>query len=412
MARSARWDESRVWGRVLVLSPFRGCAMTRSVFGALLVLALLGACSGGNGDAGSQGPRGPEGPVGAQGPAGPAGPPGQNGIAYARTVVVSPADSPAASGEVLRTVLAAIADPSVSSPWLLHLEPGVYDVGTQGLMLKPYVHLEGSGQDVTVVRSSATGPTLIGADYAELRWLTVEHTGGQGEAVALASGSPHFRLRSMTVRAAEGRNLTVGLRLTATVDTGVVEAVRALASSSTGTSVAVECVRCGARVTDVDASARGGTTSVGVRMEDGTLVMRRGSALGSLASGGTYGVEGLGGSVTLEGVEARGSGGATSSGLRLEGASAEVRESQLRAEGGATQVGLEAVNPGSGRLSVRVQRSVVSGGGNTVRARGYGVWIAQSQLAGDAVSVTEGELKCFGNFDEGYENKGGPTACP
>jgi hypothetical protein len=163
---------------------------------------------------------------------------------------------------------------------------------------------------------------------------------------------------------------------------------------------------------DVEASARGGTTSVGVRVEDGTLVMRRGSALGSLASGGTYGVEGLGGSVTLEGAEARGSGGATSSGLRLEGGFAEVRDSALRAEGGATQVGLDAVNPGAGRQSVRVQRSVVSGGGTTVRARGYGVWIAQSQLAGDAVSVTDGELKCFGNFDEAYENSVGPNVCP
>jgi hypothetical protein len=350
--------------------------------------------------------------MGPQGPAGPEGPRGAGGIGYARTVVVSPADSPAASGEVLRSVLAGIVDPSSSSPWLLHLEPGVYDVGTQGLQLKPFVHVEGSGQDVTVVRSSAAGATVMGADYAELRWLTVEHTGGQGEAVALSSGSPHFRVRAMTVRASEGRDVTVGLRLSAVMDTGVVEAVHALASSSTGTSLAVECARCGARLTDVEASARGGTTSVGVRVREGTLVMRRGSALGSLASGAAHGVEVVGGSVTLTGAEARGSGGATSSGLRLEGGSAEVRDSQVLAEGGLTQVGLDAVNPGAGRQFLRVQRSVVSGAASSVRAQGYDVSMAQSQLAGGAVSVAGGELKCFGNFDEAYENALGANGCP
>jgi hypothetical protein len=145
---------------------------------------------------------------------------------------------------------------------------------------------------------------------------------------------------------------------------------------------------------------------------EGRLVMRRGSALGSLASGATHGVEVLSGSVTLEGVEARGSGGATSSGLRLAGGFGEVRDSQLLAEGGATQVGLEAVNPGAGRQFLRVQRSAVSGAAHSVRAQGYGVWIAHSQLSGGAVSATDGELKCFATFDEGYENAGGVNVCP
>ena len=49
------------------------------------------------------------------------------------------------------------------------------------------------------------------------------------------------------------------------------------------------------------AHSRGGTTSVGIRVSGGTLEVRRGSASGSSASAATYGVEGAGGSLTLEG---------------------------------------------------------------------------------------------------------------
>lgn len=380
--------------------------MARTVVGALALLAVLGGCG-----KAERGPEGAAGPPGPPGPAGEAGPKGQSGVGYARTVVVSPGDSPSAGGEALRLALAGIADASINSPWLLHLEPGVYALGAQGLAMRPYVHIEGSGQDVTFVRSSAPGATVTGADYAELRALTVEHTGGQAEAVALANGSGQFRVRHVTVHAAEGRNSTVGLRLSGPLDAAVFEGVRVLAASSDGNNVGVECSPCTARLLDVEAQAVGGASATGIRVQAGSLEVRGGSVLGRGARVDNVGVEAVsGGTVTLVRVDARGDGGQNGVGLRLNMSTGVLREGLVAGTGDARQVGLDVVGLGAG--PVQVQRSIVSGATSTVVGQNATVRIADSQLAGGAVSATGGDLRCFGAYDEDYANASGPTVCP
>ncbi len=382
--------------------------MARTTLGALALLVLLSGCHSKD-DPGPTGPEGPMGPAGAAGPPGaegPQGPPGPRGVGYLRTVVVSPAETPAASGLLLLNALAGITEASIQQPWVLSLEPGVYDVGTQGLRMRPYVHIQGAGQDITTVRSAATGPTVVGADYAELRGVTVEHTGGQGEAVALASASPHFRVRQVTARAAEGTNLTVALRLATAVETGLVEGVRALASSSSGAILGVECVRCVARLVDVEASARGGTLAAGFSVGEGTVELRGGSA-SATTSTACYGVEVAGGSATLKRVEVTVSGGTVASALYLNGGFAEVNESTLLAQGGVTSVGLDAVNPAASQRFLRVRESVVSGVHFAVRAPAYNAQLAYSLLNGN-LSLMSGQTTCLGNYDGAYQAR----VCP
>jgi hypothetical protein len=88
----------------------------------------------------------------------------------------------AENGSALVAALTGIATASQTNPWLLKIEPGIYVVPPGAVQMKPYVDMEGSGEDVTIIRSvgtpdNSTG-TLLTADNVELRFLTVENTGG------------------------------------------------------------------------------------------------------------------------------------------------------------------------------------------------------------------------------------------
>jgi hypothetical protein len=134
--------------------------------------------------------------------------------AQIRTVLVSPVPGdPVASGTALRNALAGIQSPSSSNPWLLKVEPGVYDVQFNPLQMRPWVSIEGSGIESTTIRGSVqtvfTGAIPVpfvglveGADNAELRNLTVENSGNDKNLVALLNRntSPRiYRVKLVTV---------------------------------------------------------------------------------------------------------------------------------------------------------------------------------------------------------------------
>jgi hypothetical protein len=108
------------------------------------------------------------------------------GAAAAQTTihVVPVAGSPAASGTALLNALAAITDNSGAKTYVLKLDPGIYDLGSTELVMKPFVDIEGSGQGSTIVRGAGNGDTsyltgiIKAAGPAELRNLQVASLGG------------------------------------------------------------------------------------------------------------------------------------------------------------------------------------------------------------------------------------------
>lgn len=125
--------------------------------------------------------------------------------AHARTVLVSPRATPAASGAALAEALAAISDASADRPYLLKIEPGVYDLGPAALQMKPYVDVEGSGQGVTSL-TGAGGPSdaaavVLGASNAELRQLTVRVSAADvASTTAIRNTGVSPRLTDVTVQ--------------------------------------------------------------------------------------------------------------------------------------------------------------------------------------------------------------------
>jgi hypothetical protein len=122
---------------------------------------------------------------------------------YVSTVVISPAATEAESGTALRNAIEAIVDATETTPYLVKIEPGIYDIGTSALQMKPYVDVEGSGETVTKILGTVAGsdPTtgvVVTADQMELRFLTVENDSRGAHVIAIYNGTGSPKLIHVT----------------------------------------------------------------------------------------------------------------------------------------------------------------------------------------------------------------------
>ncbi len=161
------------------------------------------------GSVGSPGPMGPQGVAGEVGAAGPAGAKGDAGDPGFRHVVVVAATGTAlANGDSLLAVLARIADASVSNPYVLKLEPGVFDLGTRALLPKPNVDLVGSGASRTSLRSARDGSydssgviwvQNLGSESPRIANLAVANN-GSGTCIGISATHSDLSLDNVTVQ--------------------------------------------------------------------------------------------------------------------------------------------------------------------------------------------------------------------
>ena len=133
----------------------------------------------------------------------------EDGIVYQRIVTVGPVGDGAdwrANGAALRQSLAGITA-SAAGRCLLALAAGVYDLGAEPLHLKAYVDIVGAGEQATRLTSEVCAPdsgTIVGANHAILRCLTVANTGGGPFAVAIFNDAVAPRLTNLTAEASGG----------------------------------------------------------------------------------------------------------------------------------------------------------------------------------------------------------------
>ena len=158
---------------------FAGVAVVAALVAAGVVTASV-ASPGPQGNHGTNGTNGEAGPEGAQGTPGA---PGVDAESPARVVWV--ADDGTGDYALLSTALAAITDATSSNPYVIKIAPGIY-TETASVVLKDYVDVEGSGQDITTINcacgnasntelSATVSATAI---TAEIRHLTINNTGG------------------------------------------------------------------------------------------------------------------------------------------------------------------------------------------------------------------------------------------
>jgi hypothetical protein len=96
----------------------------------------------------------------------------------------------------LRAAVDSITDASETNPYLVVIGPGVYTIQTSPLIMKPYVDIAGSGENITKITGATCAQTAVSsiiamADHSTLSSLKVENTGGcLNAALYIGSGSP------------------------------------------------------------------------------------------------------------------------------------------------------------------------------------------------------------------------------
>jgi hypothetical protein len=114
------------------------------------------------------------------------------------------------SGKFYSDPIAAMNDidtwcgtPSNENLCLLKILPGVYDIGTNYLSVPSFVDIEGSGEKSTKIVGSGNGP-VVAARNMEIRFLTVENTGGGNNSSTAIAATPQVKLTSVTAIAIGG----------------------------------------------------------------------------------------------------------------------------------------------------------------------------------------------------------------
>jgi hypothetical protein len=225
-----------------------------------------------------------------------------------RIVSVYPVGSPAANGSALLAALDEITA-AADEHCLLTIAAGVYDLGAAALQMKAYVDIEGAGERSTVITShigARDSGTVIGADHADLRGVTVANTGGGTIAVAIYNDAVAPRLDHIT----------------------------AVAAGAQGNYGVYNCNAAAPTMAYLSASAAGGSCNAGVYNDGSSPVMTHMAASGS---GGrvSYGVYNFDGSAPLmTDVIATASGGDRSVGLYNEESFPTLVEVVAYASGG------------------------------------------------------------------------------
>jgi hypothetical protein len=105
----------------------------------------------------------------------------------------------------VQAAIDSISDASAGNPYLIWVAPGVY---VEQVTMKAHVHLQGAGQEATIIHSSAssgdwppTQATLVLASNTSLRDLTVTNNGtGTRNVALLAADTTNTRVADVTVR--------------------------------------------------------------------------------------------------------------------------------------------------------------------------------------------------------------------
>ena len=88
--------------------------------------------------------------------------------------------------------------PSAAAPCLMKILPGTFSLGSQSLTMQPYVEIEGSGREITVIATS-TATAVIAANHSALRSLTVVNETTLAYVIGVSIQNAEFRLSDVRV---------------------------------------------------------------------------------------------------------------------------------------------------------------------------------------------------------------------
>ena len=267
---------------------------------------------------------------------------------YAHVLVVAKSGGDYAT---ITSALNSITDNGASSRYLVWVAPGVY---AEAVTMKPYVDIQGAGEDVTTIRSAGnstgTVATVKGASNAEIRYLTVQNTGGDSYAIAFLNDSAAPRLSHVILSSSGATSVNTGM-YSANGSAPTTDDVRVLVSGS-ATNQGVFYTQCPfpvlSNVTILVAGQRGNTETQGVTT-DGAFNSSSKLTLRDV----NIDISGNTGQVT---------------GVYASHSSLNVRNSSIEARGGTSNVGVSASGLTSESHNIIINDSTITGSKYTLES--------------------------------------------
>ena len=328
------------------------------------------------GSPGADGAAGAAGTPGANGANGAQGPPGES-FAYERIVVVSPADTDAASGEGLVEAIEGITDASAAKPYLVQVEPGTYDL-PEAIEAKPFVGLAGSGIEATEIAGGSDGDPVIALGNGQaVSDATFSRSGANGTVISVEGGA--------------GAQADPALRSVA-----VVSDTEGAAIENTGELDASDV--------DVDVDASGGEADAIRTMGDAKLVDVSANVRADIGRGlvvqpptGQVDVSSSSFEITGTGFTFVGDGRA----LHVLNGSVDAQSSVFRSFGGYDNYGVYTENSGAARLSASAAETGGSTGVDSALMNEdvtSGIFIGATRIQGTIDGHTPG-LVCVASYE-------------
>lgn len=319
--------------------------------------------------------------------------------------------------------------PSPTNPCLLKIMPGRYNVGANPLQMQAYIDIEGSGENTTFILGSVEGNftgVVTGADHSEIRFISVQNTGGGEYANAICNYMASPKITNVTATAAGG-NVTIGIKNFVN-SSPIMTNVTANASGSFSNAAITNNVNSSPVMTNVTATASGGTSNGGVYNESGSPIMTNVTAVASGGDSYNGGVYNFNSTTIMTNVTAIVSGdNLSNSGVTnnqststmtnvistVSGNSQEnrgidnyVSKSTMiniiaTASGGAKNYGVYNFSYDPTAIA-KINSSVIKGTTNTIYNNSDAtIFVANSQLDGGA-AFNEGIITCIGTYNSLY----------
>jgi hypothetical protein len=339
----------------------------------------------------------------------------------------------------VQAAIDSITDAVADNAYLVWVAPGLYE---EQVTMKPYIHLQGAGQEATIISSTVSSSdwppaeaTLLLTSTTSVRGLTLGHSGTGNRNIALmaTAGTTRTLVADVTARALGSGTKHYGIFL---VGSGVgveLQQVTALAENGSDGNYGLVCYAgVSASLHGGSFTARGGADARGIGLADSSTMLdtKNVTVLGENSSGynrGLFNENGAaamlhGGSFTGRGgTDARGihnigsgttletesvialakSGSNNTYGLANEdGAEAVLQGGSFTGRGGGNAIGIYNL---SGTLGAKHITALGENGSfnNGLYQVGGTVRLAFSQLVGDATHTT-GMLVCYGVYDGDY----------
>jgi hypothetical protein len=255
---------------------------------------------------------------------------------YQNVVVVAQSGGDYAS---VQAAIDSVTGATADNPYLVWVAPGVYN---ETVTMKPYVHLQGAGQEATLITSTDGGidfpppATLLLANDTSLRDLTVGNggTGNYNTSLLATAGMTRTLVADVTARALGGGASNYAIVLIGD-DVGVtLQQVTALAENGDNNFGLVNYSGAQALLRGGTFTARGGSDACGIHNADGTTALEAESviALGENAGSSNYGLWNVGAAAaTLRGGSFTARGGTSAYGINNDGSDSTLRAENITA---------------------------------------------------------------------------------